>query len=133
MISQQLSVIFSTLYGPRPLPLLKDIRAQHSPIIESSYVNSPDMADVSFIVENKSFYAHRIILASASQRFKTILANFKSVTMPEIEIRDIDYQTFEVRGPTVCLKWNEFNFCLDYKLTSLIFGQWRDFINANCR
>ena len=96
MISQQLARIFSQLYGSQPLPLLKDLRSNPKPLIDSHYVNSRELADISFIVEQKTFYAHKIILASASQRFKSMLTNFTHVTMPEIEIRDIDYQTFEV-------------------------------------
>ena len=98
MISKQLAVIFTSLYGTQPLPVLKDLRSQTpcNPLIDSKYVNSRELADVTFIVEEKSFYAHKIILTSASQRFKSILANFSHVDMPEIEIRDIDYETFEV-------------------------------------
>lgn len=97
MISKQLAVIFTSLYGTQPLPVLKDIRTHPNPLIDSKYVNSPELADVTFIVEQKSFFAHKIILASASQRFKFMLSNFSHVDMPEIEIRDIDFVTFEVR------------------------------------
>ena len=100
MVSQQLAVIFSQLYGSQPLPLLKDIRGHPSPIIESSYVNSQELADVSFIVEQKTFYAHKVILASASKRFKGMLSSFSDVAMPEIVIQDIGYDTFEVSDDT---------------------------------
>ncbi|KAF6028325.1 hypothetical protein EB796_013376 [Bugula neritina] len=95
MSSRQLAAIFSLLYGPQPLPLLKDVRSHPSLIIDSSYVNSPEHADVCFLVENETFYAHKIVLSSASSTFKNMFANFKNVSMPKIEIRDMDYQVFE--------------------------------------
>lgn len=38
----------------------------------ASYVNNHEMADVTFMVENRSFYGHRIILSAASATFKVI-------------------------------------------------------------
>ncbi|XP_067946441.1 ankyrin repeat and BTB/POZ domain-containing protein 2-like isoform X2 [Watersipora subatra] len=95
MISQQLAVIFSRLYGSRPLPLLKNARYNALPFIDSSFVNSKELADVSFVVERKRFYAHRVILSSASMRFKNMLSAFADDSMPEIEVQDITYDTFE--------------------------------------
>lgn len=34
------------------------------------YINSPEMSDITFVVEGRPFYAHKIILATASKKFK---------------------------------------------------------------
>jgi len=81
---------------------LKEIEAlpitQTSIRIGPDYINSPEMSDITFLVEGRSFYAHKIILATASKRFKAMLSN-RSVeendgSNPCIEISDIKYEIF---------------------------------------
>lgn len=96
LISKQLATIFTHLYGVQPLPALKDFHTHPCPSIDSSYFNSKDLADVCFVIGQKIFYAHKIILISASARFKSMLSSLTDRALPEIEITDIDYQTFEV-------------------------------------
>ncbi len=53
-------------------------------------------------VEGRPFHAHKIILATASERFHHMLAgNFMESGMRVIELGDVDYTTFNVvrRGP----------------------------------
>lgn len=96
MISKQLATIFTHLYGTQPLPALKDFRSHPCSSIDSSHFNSKELADVCFVIERRVFYAHKIILVSASARFKSMLSSLTEPSVPEIEISDIDYQTFEV-------------------------------------
>ena len=68
------------------------------------------MSDVTFMVEGKPFYAHKIVLVTASKRFKAMLSDrFTEGNQPCIEITDFSYNIFKVRA-AVCL--------------STVFGLW---------
>lgn len=98
MISRQLSTIFSNLYGAQPLPRLKDFLNHPRPLIDShTYTNTQDHSDISFMVAGKVFYAHKIILAGASLTFRSMLSSFANISMPQIDIGDMDSETFEVK------------------------------------
>lgn len=62
------------------------------------------MSDVTFIVEGQPFYAHKIVLVTASKRFKSLLSEAGNAEggsaggkLPSIEISDIKYNIFKVR------------------------------------
>ena len=42
--------------------------------IDPKYVNNREMSDCVFRVENRVFYAHKIILVNASKRFQSMLS-----------------------------------------------------------
>lgn len=43
-----------------------------SPASLVQYVNNPSLADISFIVDGKPFYAHRIALVASSDAFRVM-------------------------------------------------------------
>ncbi|KAL9955461.1 hypothetical protein ACROYT_G036789 [Oculina patagonica] len=117
-LSKELASVLSCCFGHEPL---KEIEAL--PITQASirignataipafvlfipqltdqgpdYINSPEMSDITFIVEGRPFYAHKIILATASKRFKAMLSNetveANDGSNPCIEISDIKYEIF---------------------------------------
>uniref|UniRef100_A0A671W904 BTB (POZ) domain containing 11a n=1 Tax=Sparus aurata TaxID=8175 RepID=A0A671W904_SPAAU len=68
VISQQLSVIFTQCYGPFPIPKLTEIKKKQTSRLDPHFLNNKDMSDVTFLVEGKPFYAHKVLLFTASPR-----------------------------------------------------------------
>uniref|UniRef100_A0A673JVG9 Ankyrin repeat and BTB/POZ domain-containing protein 2 n=1 Tax=Sinocyclocheilus rhinocerous TaxID=307959 RepID=A0A673JVG9_9TELE len=98
-IIHQLGVIFSHCYGPAPLPPIQEKKAALSAQLDPHFLNNPEMSDVTFLVEGKPFYAHGVLLLTASDRFKSLLPlNGTDSTQPrkEIEISNVKYNIFQM-------------------------------------
>ncbi|XP_068761197.1 ankyrin repeat and BTB/POZ domain-containing protein 2-like isoform X2 [Montipora capricornis] len=98
-ISKELASVLSCCFGSEPLQEIMDLPVMETGIrIGADYINSAEMSDVTFLVEGRPFYAHKIILATASKRFKAMLSDMplesKDGSSPCIEISDIKYETF---------------------------------------
>ncbi|XP_072290867.1 ankyrin repeat and BTB/POZ domain-containing protein 2 [Eucyclogobius newberryi] len=113
-IIHQLASIFSHCYGPAPLPSISGMKATLSAQLDPLFLNNPDMSDVTFIVDGKPFYGHKVLLITASERFRSLLASMSSDGSPnkEINISDVKYNTFQMMmsylycGGTESLKTN---------------------------
>uniref|UniRef100_A0A673X7Q9 Ankyrin repeat and BTB domain containing 3 n=1 Tax=Salmo trutta TaxID=8032 RepID=A0A673X7Q9_SALTR len=68
VISQQLSLIFTQCYGPYPIPKLSEIKRKQTSRLDPHFLNNKEMSDVTFLVEGKPFYAHKVLLFTASGR-----------------------------------------------------------------
>ncbi|CAL8375594.1 unnamed protein product [Arctogadus glacialis] len=113
-IIQQLGAIFSHCFGPAPLPSIPETKPSLSAQLDPHFLNNQEMSDVTFIVEGKPFYAHRVLLITASDRFKSLLLS----SGPDgnhgncIEISDVKYSIFQIMmsylycGGTESLKTN---------------------------
>uniref|UniRef100_A0A8C7P4W0 BTB (POZ) domain containing 11b n=1 Tax=Oncorhynchus mykiss TaxID=8022 RepID=A0A8C7P4W0_ONCMY len=66
VISQQLSLIFTQCYGPYPIPKLPEIKRKQTSRLDPHFLNNKEMSDVTFLVEGKPFYAHKVLLFTAS-------------------------------------------------------------------
>uniref|UniRef100_A0A3B1KJV6 Ankyrin repeat and BTB domain containing 3 n=1 Tax=Astyanax mexicanus TaxID=7994 RepID=A0A3B1KJV6_ASTMX len=94
VISQQLAVIFTQCYGPYPIPKLTEIKRKQTSRLDPHFLNNKEMSDVTFLVEGKPFYAHKVLLFTASSRFKSLLANRPPSENTCIEISNVKYNVF---------------------------------------
>uniref|UniRef100_A0A8C5DAM7 Ankyrin repeat and BTB/POZ domain-containing protein BTBD11-A-like n=1 Tax=Gouania willdenowi TaxID=441366 RepID=A0A8C5DAM7_GOUWI len=96
VISQQLSVILTQCYGPFPIPKLTELRRKQSSRLDPHFLNNQEMSDVTFLVEGKPFYAHKVLLFTASPRFKSLLQNRPAAENTCIEISHVKYNIFHL-------------------------------------
>nr|XP_023663128.1 ankyrin repeat and BTB/POZ domain-containing protein 2-like [Paramormyrops kingsleyae] len=95
-LNQQLGSIFSHCYGPAPLPSIPELKASLSSQLDFHFLNNKEMSDVTFIVEGKPFFAHGVLLITASESFKSLLGSSRldSSGCRDIEISDVKYDIF---------------------------------------
>ncbi|KAK4407138.1 arm repeat protein interacting with a [Sesamum angolense] len=61
------------------------------------YVNNPTLSDVTFLVEGKRFYAHRICLLASSDAFRAMFdGGYREKDAKDIEIPNIRWDIFEL-------------------------------------
>jgi ankyrin repeat/BTB/POZ domain-containing protein 2 len=93
-----LADIFSSCYGREAIKDIRDSYLDGGARIDLKFVNNPELSDVQFRVEGRVFYAHKIILVNASNRFRQMLSS-KFVTEsnpPIVQINDIRFDIFAV-------------------------------------
>lgn len=95
-----LADIFSTCFGWEPIKPIKDciLSAGSGSRIDPKYVNNPELSDVTFRVEGRLFYAHKIVLVTASPRLRAMLSSkLCEGGLPTVQINDIRYHIFQVK------------------------------------
>ncbi|KAK7814991.1 hypothetical protein U0070_024334 [Myodes glareolus] len=98
-VLQQLAAIFTHCYGSSPIPSIPEIRKTLPARLDPHFLNNKEMSDVTFLVEGKLFYAHKVLLVTASNRFKTLMTNKSEQDGDSgkmIEISDIKYHIFQM-------------------------------------
>ncbi|XP_037016295.2 ankyrin repeat and BTB/POZ domain-containing protein 3 isoform X3 [Artibeus jamaicensis] len=96
VISQQLCVIFTHCYGPYPIPKLTEIKRKQTSRLDPHFLNNKEMSDVTFLVEGRPFYAHKVLLFTASPRFKALLSSKPTNDGNCIEIGYVKYPIFQL-------------------------------------
>ncbi|VDN03023.1 unnamed protein product [Thelazia callipaeda] len=61
-------------------------------VIDLRFVNNPDLADITFLVEKKVFYGHRIVLMNTSDVIRRLLFDKNN----QICLENISFQTFNL-------------------------------------
>lgn len=89
----QISKILNQLYGKNPIPSIVVEEASGAPRIDPKFVNNPDLSDVKFLIDNRLFYAHKIVLVNSSEEFKKFILQDSN---DKIEIKDVQYDVFQV-------------------------------------
>ncbi|NXD81357.1 ABTB2 protein, partial [Halcyon senegalensis] len=98
-INQQLASIFTHCYGSSPIPSIPELRKALPARLDPHFLNNKEMSDVTFLVEGKLFYAHKVLLVTASNRFKTLMTNkteHNSHSSKTVEISDMKYNIFKM-------------------------------------
>ncbi|XP_074086558.1 ankyrin repeat and BTB/POZ domain-containing protein 2 [Macrotis lagotis] len=98
-IIQQLASVFTHCYGSSPIPSIPEIRKILPARLDPHFLNNKEMSDVTFLVEGKLFYAHKVLLVTASNRFKTLMTNKSEQdgdSSKTIEISDMKYNIFKL-------------------------------------
>lgn len=93
-IIQQLAAIFSQCFGAAPLPAVPEMKATLSAQLDPVFLNNPEMSDVTFLLDGKPFYAHRVLLVTASERFRSLLAS--SGPDQQVQISNVKYSVFQM-------------------------------------
>lgn len=112
-----LADIFSTCFGWEPIKLIKECMPTTlaGSRIDTKYVNNPELSDVTFRVEGRLFYAHKIVLVTASPRLRAMLSSkLCEGGLPTVQINDIRYHIFQVtifienKSPALLLRLKHF-------------------------
>ncbi|XP_055376999.1 ankyrin repeat and BTB/POZ domain-containing protein 2 [Condylostylus longicornis] len=94
-----LADIFATCFGWEAIKPIKEnvVQPVNGSRIDPKFVNNPELSDVTFRVEGKIFYGHKIVLVTASPRFQSMLSSKLSESnTPTVQINDIRYNIFQL-------------------------------------
>ncbi|KAM3918163.1 ankyrin repeat and BTB/POZ domain-containing protein 2 [Leptodactylus fuscus] len=97
-ITQQVASIFAHCYGDSPVPKIPEIQKTLPARLDPHFLNNKEMSDVTFLVEGKVFYAHKVLLVTASNRFKSLMTNISDQEdsgVTAIEITDVKFCVFQ--------------------------------------
>ncbi|XP_035274780.1 ankyrin repeat and BTB/POZ domain-containing protein 2-like isoform X2 [Anguilla anguilla] len=98
-INQQVASTLSHCYGSAPLPKVPEVKVTLSAQLDPHFLNNSEMSDVTFMVEGRPFYGHRVLLITASERFKSLLSSCGSDGTDDgntVQIGDVKYHIFQM-------------------------------------
>uniref|UniRef100_A0A3Q4HTX6 Ankyrin repeat and BTB domain containing 2 n=1 Tax=Neolamprologus brichardi TaxID=32507 RepID=A0A3Q4HTX6_NEOBR len=69
VVTKRLATVFSLCYGSSPVPPVPPLDVTLSTQLDTHFLNNKEMSDVTFMVDGRPFFAHRVLLMSASDRY----------------------------------------------------------------
>ncbi|XP_060924523.1 ankyrin repeat and BTB/POZ domain-containing protein 2-like [Limanda limanda] len=93
VITKRLASVFSHCYGGCPVPSVPPVDVTLSTQLDVHFLNNQEMSDVTFVVDGRPFFAHRVLLMSASERFRRLLSDSPDDI---IHISHVTYSTFQM-------------------------------------
>ncbi|XP_022059746.2 ankyrin repeat and BTB/POZ domain-containing protein 2-like [Acanthochromis polyacanthus] len=93
VVTKRLASVFSHCFGSSPIPPVQPMDVTLSTQLDIHFLNNEEMSDVTFMVDGRPFFAHRVLLMSASERFRRLLADSLDKI---IHISHMTYSTFQM-------------------------------------
>ncbi|XP_022605558.1 ankyrin repeat and BTB/POZ domain-containing protein 2-like [Seriola dumerili] len=93
VITKRLASVFSHCYGGSPVTPVPPVDVTLSTQLDIHFLNNQEMSDVTFMVDGRPFFAHRVLLMSASERFRRMLSDSPDSV---VHISHMTYSTFQM-------------------------------------
>ncbi|XP_035507682.1 ankyrin repeat and BTB/POZ domain-containing protein 2-like [Morone saxatilis] len=93
VVTKRLASVFAHCYGRSPVPPVPPMDVTLSTQLDIHFLNNQEMSDVTFVVDGRPFFAHRVLLMSASERLRRILCDSPDGV---IHISHMTYSTFQM-------------------------------------
>ncbi|XP_034746092.1 ankyrin repeat and BTB/POZ domain-containing protein 2-like [Etheostoma cragini] len=93
VVTKRLASVLSHCYGGAPVPAVPPVDVSLSTQLDVHFLNNREMSDVTFVVDGRPFFAHRVLLMSASQRFCQMLCDSPDNI---IHVSHVTYSTFQM-------------------------------------
>ncbi|XP_034535121.1 ankyrin repeat and BTB/POZ domain-containing protein 2-like [Notolabrus celidotus] len=90
--AKRLASVLSLCYSCSPVPPLPPLDVTLSTQLDIHFLNNKEMSDVTFMVDGRPFFAHRVLLMSASEQFRQMLSDSPDDI---IHISHMTYSTFQ--------------------------------------
>uniref|UniRef100_A0A3P9H1E9 Ankyrin repeat and BTB (POZ) domain containing 2a n=1 Tax=Oryzias latipes TaxID=8090 RepID=A0A3P9H1E9_ORYLA len=92
-VMKLLASVFCHCFGSAPIPAIPPLNVALSTQLDVHFLNNKEMSDVTFMVAGRPFFAHRVLLMSASERFRGMLADSPDNIL---HISHMTYSTFQM-------------------------------------
>ncbi|XP_078111953.1 ankyrin repeat and BTB/POZ domain-containing protein 2-like [Sander vitreus] len=93
VVTKRLASVFSHCYGGAPVPAVPPLDVTLSTQLDIHFLNNREMSDVTFMVDGRPFFAHRVLLMSASERFRQMLCDSPDNI---IHVSHMTYSSFQM-------------------------------------